>query len=366
MFSQEQIEAVKQANDIVAVIKAKGVKLRKKGNNFVGLCPFHAEDKPSFTVDPVKQLYHCFGCKDTGKGSTGGDVISFVAKHDNLVFEEAMTRLGHEGKIKRPLKPLSKPEKPDIQPAKRQKLLQRVVDFYHQTFNQDDKGFAYLNSRKITDKNSFASFKIGYANGTLLNALPEDGSLIDELKTIGILNAKGHELFYGSVTFPIYDQQGNVTLIYGRKISDQENNHLYLPSPRSGVFNWQCVKTNEAVILTESIIDALTLYNAGLKNTIPCYGTNGLTQNHLDLVKQYSVKTIYLCLNGDQPGMDATVAMTGKLSAIAQVHSVMLPDNQDINEFFSLAAHPVDAFNELLLKSDPGLAKTIKKAPEDK
>ena len=186
------------------------------------------------------------------------------------------------------------------------------------------------------------------------------------LKEIGILNAKGHELFYGSVTFPIYDQQGNVTLIYGRKINDQENNHLYLPGPRNGVFNWQCVKTNETVILTESIIDALTLYNAGFKNTIPCYGTHGLTQSHLDLVKQHAVKTIYLCLNGDKPGVDATATMTTKLSAIAQVHPIMLPDNQDINRFFSLVANPVDAFNALLFKVDPTLTKTIKKAPEEK
>ena len=187
MFSQEQIEAVKQTNDIVSVIKAKGIKLRKKGKNFVGLCPFHAEDKPSFSVDPVKQLYHCFGCKDTGVGSTGGDVISFVAKHDHITFEEAMIglgRLGHEEKIKPPpLQPPSSPEKTAIKPAKRQKLLQRVVDFYHQTFNRDEKGLVYLRQcRKITDKNIFSSFKIGYSNGTLLNALPEDGTLIDALK----------------------------------------------------------------------------------------------------------------------------------------------------------------------------------------
>jgi DNA primase catalytic core len=347
-ITKERIEAVKKGSDMVSVIRDRGIRLKKRGGNYVGLCPFHKEETPSFTVDPVKQVYHCFGCANTDKGSTGGDVNGFLVRHDKISFQQAIEKLlgnSSVGTVKESEVNNQQPEPNKLTPVIRQKLLKRVVEFYHKTFTHDESGLKYLTeTRKITDKSIFSTFRIGYANGTLLNALPEDGETIESLKQIGILNQKGNELFYGSITFPIYDEQGNITTIYGRKITDQTNNHLYLPCPRSGVFNWQTAKINQEIILTESIIDSLTLYNAGFKNTIPCYGTNGLTASHLDLIKKYNIKTIYLCLNGDKPGREAAEAMLPKLKEITTVYPVTLPDNHDINSFFSLGDNPVEAF----------------------
>ena len=188
LINKEQIESVKQSNDIVALIKSRGIRLKKKGKNYIGLCPFHKEKTPSFTVDPVKQLYNCFGCSNNGKGTTGGDVIGFVVKHDNVTFKDAIEKLSNNskpastnGKARRtthnsktsPRNPVTCNSQPEYQ-----KLLKRVVGFYHTTFTEDDKGLKYLTEkRKITDKTIFTNFKIGYANGTLLKTLPEDGDI---------------------------------------------------------------------------------------------------------------------------------------------------------------------------------------------
>ncbi|MCP4252695.1 MAG: hypothetical protein GY775_04670, partial [Candidatus Scalindua sp.] len=158
LITKEQIESVKQSNDIVSLIKSRGIRLKKKGKNYIGLCPFHTEKTPSFTVDPVKQLYNCFGCSNNGKGSTGGDVIGFVVKHDNVTFKAAIENLsngplnGKQKPVRNNNKKVEKP-KPDILTPKNQKLLKRVVGFYHTTFTEDGKGLEYLTEkRKITDK----------------------------------------------------------------------------------------------------------------------------------------------------------------------------------------------------------------------
>ncbi len=366
-ITKEQIESAKQSNDIVSLIKSRGIRLKKKGKNYIGLCPFHTEKTPSFTVDPVKQLYNCFGCSNNGKGSTGGDVIGFVVKHDKVTFKDAIENLSNNSKpVTRNSKPASRnlKPKPDILTPKNQKLLKRVVDFYHTTFTEDDKALKYLaDKRRITGlsenrtqacKTIFTDFKIGYANGTLLKTLPDDGDIINSLKEIGILNKKGNELFYGSVTFPVYDLNNNMTCIYGRKITDQENNHMYLPGERKGVFNWQAAKLHDEIILTESVIDALTLYNAGYKNTIPCYGTNGLTDDHLAILKKYGVKTIYICFDADETGRAAMESIIPKLNDInITVYPVTLPDDHDINSFFSLADNSTKDFEALMVVTCP-------------
>ncbi|MCP4373720.1 MAG: toprim domain-containing protein, partial [Deltaproteobacteria bacterium] len=323
--------------------------------------------------DPVKQLYNCFGCSNNGKGSTGGDVIGFVVKHDNVTFKAAIENLsngplnGKQKPVRNNNKKVEKP-KPDILTPKNQKLLKRVVGFYHTTFTEDGKGLEYLTEkRRITDKTIFTNFKIGYANGTLLNTLPEDGDIISSLKEIGILNQKGNELFYGSVTFPVYDLNGNITCFYGRKITDQENSHMYLPGERRGVFNWQAAKLHDEIILTESIIDTLTLYNAGYKNTIPCYGTNGLTDDHLNLFKKYGVKTVYICFDADETGRAAIESIIPKLTDLnITVYPVALPESHDVNTFFSLADNSAEDFKALTVEANPTLVKAAQNTAKEK
>jgi len=387
-ISKEEIEAVKEGNDLVTVIRSRNIILKKKGKSLVGLCPFHEEKTPSFTVDPEKQLWNCFGCARTGKGS-GGDVIGFVVKYDGVTFREAIDKLNNGGG-KKAAKACPEPgrrekkttnqqseidnPKSEIKRPNHQKLLKRIVDFYHTTFTEDIRGLDYLKSRGIEDKSVFADFKVGFANGTLLNALPDDGEVMDSLKQLGILNDKGNEFFYGSVVFPLYDINGGIATLYGRRIDDAGANHLYLPGSICGLFNRQAAKLNKEIILTESVIDALTLISHGFKNTIPCYGVNGFTDDHMELLKKEKVKTVYLCFDADETGKQGAAAVKEKLLSLDMaVHVVKLPDGHDINSFFllrpgsgqALTANGPAQFKALLAEANPGLKKAVEEAVKE-
>ena len=175
-IAKEEIERIKQAHDLKAVIESYGVTLRKKGTNYVGLCPFHKEKAPSFTVNPKTNLYHCFGC------DAGGDVIGFICKKEGVSFREAVEKL--QG---RKIEPAQKPEKkakimaPESS-INRTHLLNRVVSFYHKTFCEDPRAHEYMRTRGIADNAIFSDFTIGYSNGTLLNTIPDEGDIREALK----------------------------------------------------------------------------------------------------------------------------------------------------------------------------------------
>ena len=365
-IDKEEITTIKRNHDLIEVIRSYGITLTKKGTNYVGLCPFHEEQTPSFTVNPKTNLYHCFGC------NAGGDVIGFVCKTEGIGFKEAMEKLappitgnkpgvrhksngnGNNGTQKTPS--VSVP----VQTVNRTKLLNRVVSFYHTTFLEDNRAMAYLTGRGITDNSIFADFSIGFSNGTLLNTIPDEGDVTETLKQIGILNAKGHELFYGSVIFPIFNENKDCVGIYGRRITAGETDHLYLPGPRRGVFNFQAAKRSQSIILTESIIDALTLYNAGFKDVIPCYGVNGLTDDHLKLFVEHRTKEVYICFDRDDAGEQGALKTTAQLKEKGiEAYVVRLPaiadskDKVDINSFFSLTAVASVVFDRILKSANP-------------
>ncbi len=353
-ISKEEIEKVKQSHDLKAVVEAYGVALKKKGANYVGLCPFHKEKTPSFTVNPKTNLYHCFGC------DAGGDVIGFICKMDKITFREAVEKLNRHAPTgnRKSKAPYPAAESPHPVPSvNRTHLLNRVVSFYHQSFCEDPRAREYLRTRGIADNAIFSDFTIGYSNGTLLNTIPEEGDIIANLKEIGILNERGNEVFYGCAIFPIFDENKDAVGLYGRRITDGETAHLYLPGPRRGVFNFQAAKRAKSIILAESIIDALTLYNAGFKDVIPCYGVNGFTRDHLDLLFCSQVKEVYICFDLDDAGKEGAEKIAGQLKEksiepyIMQLPAIPLPpavDKVDINSFFLLTADASAIFEKLL------------------
>ncbi len=358
MIEKEKIESIKTTVDMVALAEAKGIKMKKNGKSFFGLCPFHNDKNPSFSVTPSKNEWHCFGC---GKG---GDVIRFVELFDRVDFKEAVKRLSDNGfkRSKTSGKKKAVPEKTSLT-AKLIKLFNRVIEFYHTAFTEAPEAKEYLNKRGITDNSLFSDFKAGFANGTLLNVLPNDGDIKKQLKELGILNKRGKEHFYGCVTFPLYDLDGNPSGIYGRRIKDKAGSapHLYLLGERHGLFNVRAVKVHKEIILTESIIDAVTLINAGIKNVIPCYGVNGLISDHITLLKQYETEIVYICFDADEPGKSAAKTVSEKLKAEGiTTYIVSLPDGQDLNDFFLLTANPADDFKELLNQSNPHAKKAAK------
>ncbi|OPX99477.1 MAG: DNA primase [Syntrophorhabdus sp. PtaB.Bin006] len=359
-ISKEAIETVKRSHDLKEVVASYGISLKKKGSNYVGLCPFHEEKDPSFTVNPRTNLYHCFGC------NAGGDVIGFVSKREGIGFKEAMEKLTDQETIRdqgrAPGNGTQKiPSSSTAAPAvNHTRLLNRVVSFYHSAFLEDQRGMEYLKGRGITDNALFADFRIGFSNGTLLNTIPDDGDITEALKETGILNGKGHELFYGSVVFPVINENKDCVGIYGRRITEGETDHLYLPGPRRGVVNFQAAKRSPSIILTESVIDALTLYNAGFKDVIPCWGVNGLTDDHLKLFTDCGTKEAYLCFDRDDAGEQAAARTAGRLKERGiETYVVTLPampdrqDKVDINSFFSLTADASRIFAEILHAANP-------------
>ncbi len=366
-ISKAEIEAIKRDHDLKAVIESYGVKLRKKGANYVGLCPFHKEKTPSFTVNPKTNLYHCFGC------DAGGDVIGFVTKQEGIGFREAIERLVQSSgvqslRVQNSKKNGQVPNSITQNSQLKTRLLNRVVSFYHKSFCEDTRAMEYLKLRGITDNSIFADFQIGFSNGTLLNTIPDEGNILDALKQLGILNDKGHEMFYGCVVFPVFDENKDCVGLYGRRIDNSpqspltsrgEVTHLYLSGPRKGVFNHQAAKRSKSLILTESIIDALTLYNDGFKDVIPCYGVNGLTDDHLALFARHQTKEVYICFDRDEAGEQGAARIKEQLKEKAiDAYIVNLPEIEtaekiDINVFFLSNPDATTTFERLLKESNP-------------
>jgi len=347
MIEKEKIEAIKKDVDLVALIESRGIPLKKNGKSYKGLCPFHEDTNPSLSINPTTNLWQCFGCK------AGGDVIRFVELFDKIDFPQAVSQL-----IADSSKLIAKPKTTDHKQrttdfsVKDRKLLNKVMSYYQHTFNEDGRGLRYLKQeRGITDNQSLKDFAVGYVNGTLLEILPDDPEVIKALKKIGILNQKGHEVFYNCVVFPLHSPQGSIVNLYGRNIGeDNEVSHLYLPGPRTGIVNRQAVKRSQTIILTESIIDALSLYDQGFKNVIPVYGVNGLLDDHISLFNR-RIKEAYLVFDADEAGRKGAegVALRLKEKEISS-YIVSLPV-KDVNVFFK--RHTPEEFEALLKEANP-------------
>ena len=334
MINQHEINTLKESVDLTAVIQSYGIDLKKTGKSYKGYCPFHEDTKsPSLSITPSENLWQCFGC------GSGGDVIDFIRKHDGISFKEAVAQLtGKESPTlqRQPVKKKRTKDEPELTPA-HYKLLKRVVTFYHTAFTEDPRAMKYLIDRGITNKHLFSDHQTGFANGTLLNVLPSDGKTITQLKELGILNKNGKEHFYGCATFPLYDCNNNPVGMYGRRLPefDFAPDHLYLPGERKGIFNHQGAVSDSEIHLTESILDSLSLLNAGITNTIPCYGTNGLTPEIINHLKTQNISTAYISFDADEAGEKGSAKAASRLKQEnIKAYPVKLPAGYDLNNFF--------------------------------
>jgi hypothetical protein len=228
-------------------------------------------------------------------------------------------------------------------------LLTRVIDFYHTTFAEDLRAWHYLQQCGIIDKSLSDAYQLGFANGTLLNVLPPEGEIPAQLKTIGILNSEHQERLYGRVTFPLYDCNGDPADICGLKIGKMapanQPEHLYLPESNAGLFNRQAARSHKEIILTSSVLDCLTLIDAGIKNSVFCHGNDESMDDYLAWFKQCSVESVFICIGANGVGQK-TAAGLGANGF--HTHGIDLGDSPTVNAFFKTIANPVDAFKELL------------------
>jgi DNA primase catalytic core len=318
LIDKAEIERVKRANELVAFIRSRGVSLTQRGKQLVGFCPFHNDHEPSLVVDARKQLWNCLGaCHE------GGDVYRFVMKADGVDFREAHRRLGgHEAEAK-------------SVGVTDQQWLERAVDHYHARLLETPAAQGYLRSRGITAAAFVSSFRVGYADGTLAAKLPAEGRRA--LRRVGVLTGSGRELLRGCVVFPLIAaggaNSGHVGGLYGRSIEGRR--HLYLPGERRGVFNPQGAKNAEEVIITESVIDAAALWSAGLRNVIPVYGVNGLTEEIMAHLVECLARRVVLLLDTDDAGRTAASDMAQRLATVnIETRSVELPA-KDAAEFIA-------------------------------
>ena len=327
--SKAGIERIRTANPLASVVAERGIELARKGKSLVGLCPFHREKTPSFSVSPDKGLFRCFGC------DAGGDVISFVVKHDGVSFPEALRKLSSragislEQAMEAPVRngrrraPSSGPvlsqtllELPPEAPSPQRRLAvpPAVVEHYHRTFCERDDAQGHLRDRGLTDLGLLKALKVGYADGSLLKRVAKDGPLREQVVSLGIITRQGRELLGGCIVVPIPDPMtGEWTSLYGR--GRKTPRHCYLPGPMRGVVNFQAARLSSEVILTESVLDALSFLQAGISGAIPIYGVNGFTPDHLDLLKREGVTRVILALDSDAPGRKAASSLKAKLES---------------------------------------------------
>jgi DNA primase len=325
-------DEIKSKVDIVLLFSHFGVKLSPKGKGFSGRCPWHQDKDPSLSVDREKGLYHCFGCGESG------DVFALVEKMKGVGFREALEYLKPHVGILPTTRPAAKAAAQKAETAAvpvkddhPEITLTTVAEHYHKRFCETSEARAYLEKRGIRSPELMRRFQIGFADGSILSMVSNGQK--GKLKDLGILTESGRELFTGFLTFPITDEAGHSVGLYARSIEEKAKlKHLYLPGRHHGVFNRKASKAFNEIILTECIIDALSLIALGLENAQACYGVHGFTEEHLEILKADRVKTVILAFDSDQPGRKASGELASKLLAEGLSVKQVFPDAKDWNE----------------------------------
>ncbi|HEX3047011.1 MAG TPA: CHC2 zinc finger domain-containing protein [Bacillota bacterium] len=335
-----EIERIKRETSVLELAQSRGITFKKHGADYIGLCPFHDDHEPSLVITPETNLWRCFGACNTG-----GSVIDFLMKLENISFRHAAEKL------------LGAPELPlTTENLDRRKLLNQVTEFYHQTLYRDPAALEYLAKRGIRSEEALQTFKIGYANRTLNYAISDP--IREELKTVGILRESGHEHFAGSVVIPILDENGATLEMYGRKVLSNLRkgtpHHLYLPGPHQGVWNLSAFKASKEIILCEALIDALTFWVNGLRNVTSSFGVSGFTPDLMDSFNHFAIEKVYIAYDNDPAGNQAALALAPKFAAAGiDVYRVNFPQGLDANAFALKTKDPAATLRELLEQATP-------------
>ena len=312
-YTEEQIEQVRSANDIVDVIGAS-VRLKRSGSGYVGLCPFHSEKSPSFSVNPARQMYKCFGC------GVGGNVITFVMEYENYSFPEAMESLAERAGITLPKQEMTAKQKQEEN--LRSTLLEinaKAARYYYATLKspQGKLGLEYLRGRQLSDE-TILRFGLGYAGqggGELYRYLRREGYDDRILRETGLfkMDERGvYDKFWNRVMFPIMDVNNRVIGFGGRVMGDAKPK--YLNSPETKLFdksrnlfglNYAKQGKRKKFILCEGYMDVIALHQAGFDNAVASLGT-ALTSGHANLLKRYT-KEVYLTYDSDGAGIKAAL-----------------------------------------------------------
>ena len=312
-YPDEIVEEVRTKNDIVDVISGY-VKLQKKGSSYFGLCPFHNEKSPSFSVSPAKQMYYCFGC------GAGGNVITFLMEYENYTFPEALKVLADRAGVELPKQEMSREAR--AQADLRSTLLEinklAANYFYYQLKQPSGKpGYDYLRRRQLSDE-TIRHFGLGFANKTsddLYRYLRQKGYSDQLLKETGLVTIEergSHDKFWNRVMFPIMDVSHRVIGFGGRVMGD--GTPKYLNSPETKLFdksrnlyglNYARSSREKYFLICEGYMDVIALHQAGFTNAVASLGT-AFTSQHAALIRRYTDQVV-LTYDSDGAGVKAAL-----------------------------------------------------------
>jgi DNA primase len=343
----EVVERLKVEVSVQRLAEARGVAFKKHGSDLLGRCPFHNDKTPSLVVTPAKNLWHCLGACQVG-----GTVIDWVMKSEGVSFRHAVELLQNDyqplaaavagaAPIKHStVRKLAMPIESD---AADTHLLSQVIDYYHEALLGSPEALDYLNRRGIGSEEAIKTFKLGFANRTLGYRLPEknriEGAAIrGQLQRLGVLRESGHEHFNGSVVIPIIASSGEITEVYGRKITEGLRpgtpNHLYLPGPHRGVWNEAALAEHTEIILCEALIDALTFWCSGYRNVTASYGIEGFTADHLAAFQLHGTQRVLIAYDRDEAGDRAAEKLAKELTTAGlDAYRIQFPKGMDANEY---------------------------------
>ncbi|MFH1025493.1 MAG: DNA primase [Nitrospirota bacterium] len=360
------LEEIKSHVDIVEFI-SDYVALKKSGQNYKGLCPFHSEKTPSFMVSQTKQIFHCFGC------AAGGDVVSFLMKHDNLPFGEALQYLAKKSGLKITDSAFDKNFS-----AKRQKILQvneEAMKFYMRALRQSNTAMAYLKQRGISE-DALTTFSIGYApdqRNTLSLHLKKMGHSDSILMNAGLAVADGkgcRDWFRGRILFPICNMRNDIVAFGGRVMDNALPK--YINSPETEIFkksetlyainlSKDEIRKKGYALIVEGYLDAIMCHQHGFKNTVAPLGT-ALTSRHVHKLKSLTNRVV-LVFDSDDAGVSAarrSLSILCETDIRAKV--LLLPPGEDPDSFlrktgsepFSKSLSSAQSMIEFLLSSAKG------------
>ncbi|MBC1920639.1 DNA primase [Listeria grayi] len=346
---EEVIDRVRSEADIVDII-SNYVQLKKAGRNYSGLCPFHGEKTPSFSVSPEKQIFHCFGC---GKG---GNVFSFLMEHDGLSFVEAVKKTAELSHVDVGIEWDDEPAEQKTEQSNDQfKMIdmhQLSAKFYHYILLETEEGseaLSYLKERGLSEQ-SIISFQIGFApnhSSTITSFLAKRGMNLDLAEIAGLLvrreNGDLVDRFRNRIMFPIKNDRDQAIGFSGR-LFNQDNGPKYLNTPETPIFNKrnvlyhlsdarQEIRRRKEIVLLEGFMDVIAASSAGVGNGVATMGTS-LTTEHIGLIRKIT-NQIVICYDGDSAGIEAAQKAGRMLEADPHfgLAVLQLPQGKDPDEF---------------------------------
>ena len=347
LIAEEKLNEIRQAVDIVDVI-SDYVQLKKQGRNYFGLCPFHGENSPSFSVSPDKQIFHCFGC------GAGGNVFTFLMELENISFQEAAVKLAEKTNIELQISTSASGKERKVSEEIQEMLNahELLSKFYHHLLVNTKEGqhaLEYLINRGFT-RESIDKFQIGYSLHSwdfVSKFLTKRNFRPEWMEKAGLIikrerDGSYFDRFRDRIMFPIFDRNGKTIAFSGRSLG-ADNEPKYLNSPETAIFNKSktlynfhlaraSIRKLQSAVLFEGFADVIAADRSGVENGIATMGT-ALTDEHISLIRQ-NVQSVTICYDSDNAGIEAAYRAGNLLmDAGFSIKVALMPDGLDPDEY---------------------------------